>query len=76
MTKPGFVLDRLKLLFSSDDLVNKLKVYNEFITKRNKQPKAEKICYCGHTIDCSCNNPSIEEFTHNLINNNINEKDL
>jgi hypothetical protein len=76
MTKPGFILSRLKLLFNSDDLINKLKVYNKFITKRNKQSKKRRMCYCGHTIDCDCSNPSIDEFTHNLINNNIQEKNL
>jgi len=74
MTKPNFILKRLKLLFNSDDKIEKQNVYNSYIKKRNEQK--EKMCYCGHTFDCDCGNPSLEEFEHNLINNHIEEKYL
>lgn len=73
-TKPGFVLRRLKLLFHSDNELEKQKVFQMYIDKRNKQK--EKMCYCGHSIDCDCSNPDINVFEHNLLNNNIEEKDL
>jgi len=37
--------------------------YYEFIKLRNSQE--EKSCYCGHTFECDCGNPSFEEFIHN-----------
>jgi hypothetical protein len=76
MTKPNFILKRTKLLFQSNDEVNKQLVLNEYNKKRDLQPLKKKDCYCGHTINCDCSNPSFEEFTHNLLNNNIEENDL
>ncbi len=74
-TKPGFVLSRAKSIFSSQNNIElQQEVYQSYINKRNSQ--IEKNCYCGHTTDCDCANPSIEEFKHNLLNNNIEEKDL
>jgi hypothetical protein len=49
-------------------------IYLDYIDKRNKE--TSKPCYCGHTIECDCGNPSFEEFKHNLLNNNINERNL
>jgi len=74
MTKPGFKLKRIKLLFESNDDISKtilLEVYNQ---KRDKQ--LEKDCYCGHTTTCDCGNPGISEFTQAILNNNIEEKML
>jgi hypothetical protein len=75
MTKPNFVLERTKAIFSDEskrDMQNA--IYLDYIDKRNKE--TSKPCYCGHTIDCDCGNPSFEEFKHNLLNNNINERNL
>lgn len=72
--KPGFVLKHLKILFNSTDEAEKQRVFQMYIDKRNKQK--EKMCYCGHTFDCSCGNPDIKLFEHNLLNDNIEEKDL
>lgn len=43
--------------------------YYEYIKLRNKQE--EKSCYCGHTFECDCGNPSFEEFLHNKKANNV-----
>jgi hypothetical protein len=75
MTKPNFILERAKAIFSDEsnrDIQNK--IYLDYINKRDKE--TSKSCYCGHTIDCDCGNPSFEEFKHNLLNNNINERNL
>lgn len=74
MTKPNFILKRTKLLFQSNDEVNKQLVLNEYNKKRDLQPVKEKDCYCGHTIHCDCSNPGINEFTMSILNNNINKE--
>jgi hypothetical protein len=76
MTKLNFILKRTKLLFQSNDEVNKKLVLDEYNKKRDLQPLKEKDCYCGHTIDCDCGNPGMSEFTMAILNNNINEKML
>jgi len=75
MTKPNFVLKRTKAIFSDEsnrDIQNK--IYLDYINKRDKE--ISKSCYCGHTVECDCGNPSFEEFKNNLLNNNINERSL
>jgi hypothetical protein len=71
MTKPGFVLRRLKALFLSDDIVeqeNVLALYN-----KNRDKQIEKECYCGHTITCDCGNPGISEFKSSILSNALKE---
>jgi hypothetical protein len=75
MTKPNFVLERTKAIFSDEsnrDIQNK--IYLDYINRRDKE--TSKSCYCGHTVECDCDNPSFEEFKNNLLNNNINERNL
>jgi len=74
MTKPNFILNRAKSIFTINEPKLQKEIYNTYIKNRNKD--LDKSCYCGHTIDCECSNPSIEEFKHNLLNNNIYEDDL
>ena len=71
MTKPGFLLKRIKLLFNSEDVEEKQKVLDKYNLFRTNQ--IEKDCYCGHTSDCDCGNPGISEFTQAIQNNNISE---
>lgn len=73
-TKPGFILNRVKQIFSKNNPVIQKKIYDNFVFNRNQQK--DKMCYCGHTINCDCANPSLNDFKYNLFNNNINEKDL
>jgi len=75
MTKPNFVLERTKAIFSDEsnrDIQNK--IYLDYINKRDKE--TSKPCYCGKVTFCLCGNPSFEEFKHNLLNNNINERNF
>jgi hypothetical protein len=72
MTKPGFVLKRTQLIFSRNNPIEQGKIYKNYIYNRNKNNN----CYCGHTFTCDCGDPSFEEFKHNLLNNNIEEKYL
>ena len=75
MTKPNFVLERTKAIFSDEsnrDIQNK--IYLDYINRRDKE--TSKSCYCGLAIECNCGNPSFEEFKNNLLNNNINERNL
>jgi hypothetical protein len=75
MTKPNFVLERTKAIFSDESAINiQYKIYLDYINRRDKENT--KSCYCGHTVECDCGNPSFEEFKHNLLNNNINERNL
>jgi hypothetical protein len=74
MTKPGFILKRIKLLFESNDDTEKQIILNQYNEKRNQQ--LEKDCYCGHTTTCDCGNPGISEFTQAILNNNIKENML
>ena len=74
MTKPGFILKRTQSIFSRNNPITQKNIYDDYIVSRDNQ--IEKSCYCGHTTDCDCGNPSFEEFKHNLLNNNINEEDL
>lgn len=75
MTKPNFVIERSKSIFSDESNIDiQNEIYLDYIDKRNKE--TSKSCYCGHTIDCDCSKPSFEEFKHNLLNNNINERNL
>lgn len=73
ITKPGFILNRIKLLFSSKDNNEKNRILNLYNKWRNKQPKKERHCYCGHTIDCECANPGLYEFKSGLNTGTINE---
>jgi hypothetical protein len=74
MTKPGFLLKRIKLLFQSNDEIEKQKIINKYNQFRNKQK--EKDCYCGHTIKCDCGNPGISEFNSALQRDCISENIL
>ena len=76
MTKPGFVLKRLKLLFESDDTQSQEIIVDKYNTWRNDAIKeGEKPCYCGHTITCTCAGPHISEFKSMLFNSHHLEDD-
>jgi hypothetical protein len=75
MTKPNFVLERTKAIFSDEsnrDIQNK--IYLDYINKRDKE--TSKSCYCGKVTFCLCGNPLFGEFKRELLNNNINERSL
>jgi hypothetical protein len=74
MTKPLFVLRRIQELFRSDDVLEQLLVYDAYIKKRNEEKN--KHCFCGHMEMCDCENPSFICFKDNVLNSNINEKNL
>lgn len=74
MTKPGFLLKRIQLLFESDDIDNQLEIVEKFSRWRKRQP--DPMCYCGHTITCDCGGPHISEFKMALQTGGITETDL
>jgi hypothetical protein len=67
-------MTNLKSAFKKDNPITQNKIYKDYIFKRNEQE--EKMCYCGHTTDCDCSNPSFEEFKYNVLNGNIDEEDV
>ena len=70
MTKPGFILRRLRLLFKSEDIKEQKRIVDNYNKIRGNN------CYCGHTDKCSCGNPGIYEFQSSLETNSINENIL
>lgn len=76
MSKSGYLLYRIKLLFNSDDIEAQQIIVNRYANKRNQNKPKYRDCYCGHTTDCECANPGISEFKQALFNGTITENDL
>jgi hypothetical protein len=69
-------MKHLKMIFTKNNPITQNKIYKDFLYKRDRQNEKEKTCYCGHTIDCDCENPSFDMFKEHVLNNNITEKTL
>jgi hypothetical protein len=76
MIKPGFLYRRIKVLFNTAPLNETNRIVNIYNKWRDKQPKKEKHCYCGHTTTCECANPGIHEFKSGLKNGGITDEVL
>lgn len=45
-----------------------MSTYSDWLKLRNESKDAwgEKLCYCGHTFKCMCNNPDVKTFKESV----------
>lgn len=75
MSKPEFILERIKQLFESDDIQAQQEIVDKYNKYRSDKSTYEgSYCYCGHTDRCECSDPGISEFKSGLFNGTIAEE--